>query len=406
MEDRIEKIFSEARRLSLTADEKSAGREMLRSYMALTPMVAPQQTAKKPAFGFARAWTHKTAAAFSVSLAVLLSAASVSYAAEGALPGDLLYPVKVGVNEEVRATVAVSAQAKASWEAERAERRLAEAEQLATRGRLRAETRIAIEAQFRNHAERAQKGIAELEDSSDIEAAANVNAHLEGSLRAHKKIIAMLADDSNDDDDTQVNALEASVDHETQAAEEFRGKNEARVAAEASTEAKTAAEGRRGAAVRKIAEVRAYLAANRASLGDSATAEAEARLDEADATVAEGNAKLDAGENGAAFALFAKAQRQAQEAKLLIRAGNELKIKAKAGGLRLDLNADVNAAANGRGDATVRHEQDGGAPAGSTDDGDQDAGKDRRIDVKTDLRIGSGEDRHGAKGGTDAKLDL
>src|SRR3989344_3616455 len=47
----------------------------------------------------------------------LMLGGGVSFAAEGSLPGDALYPVKVSVNEEVRGAITVGAEAKAEWEA-------------------------------------------------------------------------------------------------------------------------------------------------------------------------------------------------------------------------------------------------------------------------------------------------
>src|SRR5688572_6369383 len=220
MDENFGKIFDEARRLSLTADEKSAGREMLRSYMALTPMrvsaEAAARPARKPFFSFSSpALIGRAMSVFSLALAFLVSAGSVSYAAEGSLPGDVLYPVKVGINEEVRAKLAPTARARAAWETERAERRLAEAEVLATRGELGPQTRVALEAEFRRHAGRAKERIAGFSSAADLGVAADISAHFEGSLNAHKKIMAMLAAQADDDDDTEVQALEASIDHET-----------------------------------------------------------------------------------------------------------------------------------------------------------------------------------------------
>ncbi len=68
------------------------------------------------------------------SLMIVVSGTSVAGAAESALPGDLLYPIKVSVNEEVRAVLAVSPQAKAEVAVTRAERRIAEIEVLSARG--------------------------------------------------------------------------------------------------------------------------------------------------------------------------------------------------------------------------------------------------------------------------------
>lgn len=351
MDDKkIENLFQDAARVSLTADEKSTGREMLRSYMSLTPM---RTKAAKPArtgfFSGAGAYfgVHRAAAVSSITLAVTFSMVGVSFAAEGALPGDTLYPVKVSVNEEVRAALTPSQESKAKWEAERAERRLAEAEALAEKGELKAEARATVEAEFRKHAAKAQQrvaAIAERDDDDHVEA--EITAHLEGSLDAHKRIIAAIVKErrgSGKDDDIEVATLASSVEAEANAMAlsviENTRKSDAR-AERTKERQKSATEARRDAAVRKIAEVRSYLAGLREKLGVEATVQAEARVAAAEAVIAEGNVSLEAEEYGEAIKSYAIAQRQAQEAKSLIRARGKLKV-------RVDLRGDDEQAEEG-----------------------------------------------------------
>ncbi len=359
MEDKLRKFTEDARGTVLSAEEKAAGRAMLEQYMLLTPVrAAAAPAAAKRRFRLLPAMPFgKLASVFSLVLGLMLSSAGVSYAAEGALPGDALYPVKVGVNEERRAALSPTAEAKAAWEAERAERRLAEAETLAQRGSLKAETRASLEADFKRHAEKAKSGIAEIRIAADENAAADVASHLEGSLRAHKKIIAALAETG--EETSEVGELEASVDAETTAAVEERGKAEAKVSGRRADEAKNAAGGRREAAANKIAEVRTYLAAKHDALGADATADAEVRLADAQAAVLDGDAKAAAGDYAAAFVAYGKAQRMAQEAKLLIRAGHDLRIRVK-----LDAQDDVRKDAPS-GDSRERANDGGGRTDGA-----------------------------------------
>ncbi|HSD12017.1 MAG TPA: DUF5667 domain-containing protein [Patescibacteria group bacterium] len=393
MEDKLDNLIKEARGIALTADEKAAGRDMLEQYMLLTPVRVQAAPAKRRSAFFAPALIGKTASVFSLVLGLMLSSAGISYAAEGALPGDALYPVKVSVNEELRAALAPTPEAKASWEAERAERRLAEAETLAKKGELRAETRASLQADFKRHAEKAKSDIAEFSVSADANAAANVAAHLEGSLRAHKKIIAALAADAGTGS-AEVDELEASVDAEADATEQERGKAEAKVSEGHAADAEAAAKGRRGAAENKIAEVRTYLAAKRDALGAEATADAEARLSDAQAVVADGNAKFDAGDFSGAFVAYGKAQRMAQEAKLLIRAGHDLRIRVKLDG-REDGGNDVPPSGG------ERPKDDGRSVR-------QEDPKDRTLDARTrtesSVRTGGSSDREDVR--VDARLKL
>jgi len=71
-------------------------------------------------------------AAISVMLLFLTIIAGVAFVSESAIPGDLTYVIKIKVNEQVRDAVTVSEEDQLSWDITKAERRMAEAEQLAT----------------------------------------------------------------------------------------------------------------------------------------------------------------------------------------------------------------------------------------------------------------------------------
>lgn len=348
MDDKLNSIFSTARRTALTADEKAMGREMLRSYMAMTPMrtVREAKPAKK-AMPFRFALFGRAAGVAGLVTTMLASAAGVSYAAEGSLPGDVLYPVKVGINEELRVAFAATEKDKANVEAERAERRLAEAEALAKKGTLNAETRVALETKFKAHAEKAKSRIEKSEAALDAGGVAEIAAHLEGSLNAHGKIVAALAaednDDASDEGDENRKSRRETKQREVAAlavtikvaASEAAKDRDARTAKAETNERRRSAENRRVAAEKKINEVRFYLIKMRAKLGEEATMEAEQRLIVAEGAVGEGNAKLAAGDVEGAFEAYVRAQRIAQEAKPLIRARGDLKVK-----VRLDINDD------------------------------------------------------------------
>ncbi len=324
MEEQFEKIFARVERVALTADEKSAGRTMLQSFMALRPI----RTRKS---------LHvlgKHAAVFTTTLGFLLSAAGMSYAAEGSVPGDTLYPVKVKVNEEVRAALLTNSKDKAHWEAARAERRLAEAEALATRGKLKKEASAKLAVQFRGHAEKAQKQLAVLRTETNTDAADEVSTHLEVSLRAHGKILRGLDDDATSgtqkqsDDKKSLAAITAAVDTETTAVVDDRRRSEDTVLKERDhSRAQKNARMRHAAAERKIAEVRTFLASRRVRLESETLAQAEMQLGKADALVVQGDAKVSANDFGAAVILYLEAQRTAQEAKFFLQTEHRLKIK-------------------------------------------------------------------------------
>ncbi len=88
-------------------------------------------------------------------LFVLLGSGTVSAAAQNALPGDLLYPVKVSINERAEVALAPTSADKAAVQAQLAERRVTEAQTLASQGRLTAQTADTLSADFDAHAAQA-----------------------------------------------------------------------------------------------------------------------------------------------------------------------------------------------------------------------------------------------------------
>ena len=125
-------------------------------------------------------------------LIAIMATFGTGAAAEHALPGDLLYPVKIGVNEEVRSVLAFSEDAKAEWELLRSERRLEEAEQLAASNRFTSETRAKVEANFDRHAEKVNERIEKFENEGKTDAAANLSSNFEVSLKTHEQILSKL----------------------------------------------------------------------------------------------------------------------------------------------------------------------------------------------------------------------
>lgn len=106
---------------------------------------------------------------WSGSLALLL-VVSISYIAEKAIPGDVLYAIKVGFNEELRSTVTLGSYEKVVWETERLNRRIAEARLLADEGRLTQEVEAEVVSAIKLHSDNARREIKRLKLSDKDEA--------------------------------------------------------------------------------------------------------------------------------------------------------------------------------------------------------------------------------------------
>lgn len=181
-----EQFTTKAKEVKLTAAEQDDLRERVVAYMEYHPLptskkqevsgritdVTPAPLAKE---GHSRAgsWAFfkmPYTGSFFGGLAVLLLVV-VPIMAERAMPGDMLYSVKVGFNEEVRSTIARSPYQTVEWETERINRRLTEIQVLAREGRLTDEHELQAAEAVRNHSRSVRESIEEIRAVDEDEAA-------------------------------------------------------------------------------------------------------------------------------------------------------------------------------------------------------------------------------------------
>ena len=249
----------------------------------------------------------------------LLFSGGVSFAAEGALPGDLLYPVKVGVNENVGQVLAFSTEAKAKYEAKIANKRVIEAERLVDEGKMTPERADELNARFEIRAEKARERFSKLEESMPgvaIEANVNFQARLKARINAMEDIA-----ERNGDKSKKAEAARWIVDinNENTKLDKLRLNMEERIKLDTLDGLKERAEGKLKATENKIAETVRFVEPRKDSVSAEVYTEAEVRITLANNTVAEGKVKLEAGANGDAFVLFSKAFSIAIEAKEIVK---------------------------------------------------------------------------------------
>jgi hypothetical protein len=119
----------------------------------------------------------------------LLAGGGTSYAAQGAVPGEVLYPVKVGVNENVRTALAFSSRDKAAVETELIAERLEEAQRLAAEGKLDAKAEADIQTRVAAHYQEAVKNDERVYAEGDISASASLRSSLEGTFRTYADVL-------------------------------------------------------------------------------------------------------------------------------------------------------------------------------------------------------------------------
>lgn len=333
--DNLEKFIKNAKDIRMSKDEKATIRESVLNFIYQNPV----RTEMMPRLSNWSTMFHYKLNYLSIMTILLIISlmfgSGMGLAAEKALPGDSLYPVKIGFNEEVRGWLSISEEAKANWEVERVQKRLEEAELMASQGSLDAETRAVIEANFQAQSEKVKDRIAKFENKDNFNAAVGVSSNFEVALRAHERILARLLDEETDSVlKVEIKPIKVRVDSEAISAKKSREDSEDKISAKVRVDIQSAAEGKLKAAENKIEEVEKFIENMESNLGAEATVQAKAQLTLANQTVVEGRAKLESKAYGDAFVLFQKAIRIAQEAKLLAQARDELKINLQINGHR------------------------------------------------------------------------
>lgn len=321
-------IQQEAEHIYLSPEEKTTVRGVLQVFVSEHPVHRASAVRELPQPRYTGYRTRTILAllnnsymkpmAISLIIALLIGG-STSYAAESSLPGDLLFPVKVEINERFRTWAALSPESKVEWQARVAERRLEEAVTLTAQNRMTADVRAKIEANFEKNAERVQKHIASLEIKAS-EAVVDISSRFETSLSAHAAILEQVP--AEESTRVEVKPLLLKIRAHAKEAAKSRHDAETQVATSANAHVQTAAEGRLKAARQKIAEVQGFVENSSASA--KVKADANAKLKGAQNALIEGSARASAENYNEAFLLFQDAHRIAQEIQLFVAAQQQL----------------------------------------------------------------------------------
>ena len=156
--DTLKQLVETSRKFKLSENVRSA---MKRSVLNFINEHPPKKEIKitpayRPTFFFPR--LSFVSAAGLLLVVLVLVGGGATFGAEKALPGDMLYPIKVGVNEEVQGWLKASEEEKIDWEIQRADLRLEEAEKLIEGESLDAKTIEKVEKNFQFQAEKVRNG--------------------------------------------------------------------------------------------------------------------------------------------------------------------------------------------------------------------------------------------------------
>ncbi|MEK7672285.1 MAG: DUF5667 domain-containing protein [Patescibacteria group bacterium] len=193
-------MFENSKDINLTKSEKQEGRDILARFIDANPVEKSEHSHNRASIfkNLFNVFLKPMPAFFAL---LLLVTGGTSLAAEYSVPGDLLYPVKIHVNEEVRSALAFSEESKAYIALDRAEERLEEAEVLAVKGKLTPEVRIDLEVRFTRHLEQAQKRAATAKINSDIKA----------KLYVHEETLTKISNTQQEPVKVEIDALNTRI---------------------------------------------------------------------------------------------------------------------------------------------------------------------------------------------------
>lgn len=193
-----DKFIQDLRTISLSKTDEQVIRVRLESYADAHPVSTVLVQQKNP-YRFLSPFSYllKTPMTngFALLLVIMFFGVSVAGAAEGALPGDALYPVKIHVNEGLKTALTINETERSLWDAARAERRIDEAIKLAAKGALTGSVETYITDQFEQHATAALARAVALEQRGDIKAAYAIQSKLEVHLGAYTNVLQSLTID-------------------------------------------------------------------------------------------------------------------------------------------------------------------------------------------------------------------
>src|SRR3989338_10438953 len=173
-----------AERVRLRPDERARVRTLLQQFMLEHPISAQEHPRLHEATSRAfRPLSFALRGALVGCLCLVLVGGTV-LTAEASLPGDVLYPVKIHVNENVRGALLFTDESRAGWEARRMERRLDELVLLAEGNRLDARKAAVVETQIELQEEQTRRHAELLARHRAFLPSARVEIQVESSIRA------------------------------------------------------------------------------------------------------------------------------------------------------------------------------------------------------------------------------
>lgn len=303
-------------------------RSVLEEYTAMRPVraQAERRTFSALLVGFLAGVLRRPAIVMALAFIVLVASTStLAYASEGALPGDSLYAVKIGVLEPLRGALTRTPSAQAQWQMTLATKRVDEAATLASRGTLSSTTQAQLSSDVSQNLKNAHDLFAK--DSAHSEDESDADASMSARLSAYAMVFAQINTDHPSPEVASFHdALTAHATALTQSTLTLEAKTTAPLTEGTSTTTADTTERARRAAQQSLAAIKDQLSQGQDQLTASSSIAAYAKLNDATDLVREGDRFYATGDSSAATDAFKNALTAATKLNVLIRAATLLKV--------------------------------------------------------------------------------
>jgi hypothetical protein len=313
------KLFKHLKSIKLTKEEKQKSLDFLLARIEPVRNYYNLRHNKQKAPLLHLLTNHKYMLAGLLIAAILAMGGGTAVAAENTVPGDLLYPVKTQINEEVRSALALGDQAKAAWDNQRAERRLQEVEKLAGENKLTTSTSAMLADKFKEFSDKASARLEKLQQNGKLseEQAQQLKENFEVAVKAHDEVLSRLEERKQVRE--QLKTVVDSLKAQASSTMKERLEHEWELLKDnTSTTLQTVADNRKNAAQNKIAEVEKFIINNVDKVSAENKTAASEKLTAAKTTVIAGDQLYNGGKYGEAVIKYSEAHRQAQEAKMYL----------------------------------------------------------------------------------------
>ncbi|MBU1292905.1 hypothetical protein KJ819_02440 [Patescibacteria group bacterium] len=187
--------------IKLGESSRARMRAELSAYADLHELKEEAVLVRKSTFSFLSYFRTRTSAIAAFAAVLIIGTGTqMTLASEKALPGDLLYPVKVSVREPLELAFASGGEEKAEIATKLAVRRVEEVSILATTGKLNAKTSRDLAARFDSHVEDIEEEASSIEATGRVSEALAVRTLAEAGLALRSEQLENKKGEQDDDE--------------------------------------------------------------------------------------------------------------------------------------------------------------------------------------------------------------